>query len=225
MKKYKLIRASFPVELNVLIVLSVLLFTAFFSYQVFDITFHEREDRQAAYWGMLFIGLAVILVTLIVWEEILFPIKIRVLENGIKLSNNQQKLKVQVMLYLGIPVLFAIVYYRYHLHHIHFFTWLAICMGVPVLTKLFSGIKNYNDFLTLTDTEIEYKNNEKEGCFQLSTVSAMRIVKDKHEMLSKIILLMNDSKEVTIDIDEMELEAFYEVIIIFIYEHYKHLVK
>ena len=163
MKKHRLIRATYPPELNVLLIILVFILTAFFSHHIFDVPFHEAEHRKAAYWGMFLIGIAAILVMLIVWEEILFPIKITELPNGIILSNHRLKLKIQLLLYLGIPAIFGFIYLRYDLNNIHFFLWFGVCMAIPVLTKLFSGIKNYNDFLMLTNTEIEYKNNDKEG--------------------------------------------------------------
>jgi len=225
MKKHILIRPTFPMPLTILLVILIFIVTGIFSRHIFDIQFQHAEERRAALLGMFLIGVACTLVMLILWEEILFPIKIKELDNGIKMSNHKLKLRVQVLLYLGIPLIFGFIYLNYHLNGIEFYIWFAACMAIPLVTKLLSGINNYNDFLRLTSTEIEYKNNEKEGSYSLDTVKYIRIVKDKHDFLSKIIVGLNNSTELTIDVDEMELEAYYEAITKFITENYQPLLK
>ena len=97
--------------------------------------------------------------------------------------------------------------------------------GLPILGKLISGINNYNDFLTLTSSYIEYKNNELEGKFEVSDIQSMHINKDDKGLHQKLVLEFKSSESVTIDMDEMELEDFYESIDEYIAEHYKSLLK
>ena len=93
----------------------------------------------------------------------------------------------------------------------------------PIIEKIISGINNYNDFLRLTTSEIEYKNNEKEGCFKIEEIKNLSIVKDKDGFIKKINIIFLTDQELIIDLDEMELEAFYTSIIRYITVKYKNL--
>jgi hypothetical protein len=93
---------------------------------------------------------------------------------------------------------------------------------VPVAGKLISGIKNYNDFLKLTDDTIEYKNNEEEGVLHVKDIQQIILIKDETNVLHKIQLIMTNN-EVTIDLDEMELEAYYKTIEEYMAIHYSSL--
>ena len=98
-------------------------------------------------------------------------------------------------------------------------------MILPVIAKLISGINNYNDFLTLTSSYIEYKNNALEGKIPLSDIQSMEISKDAKGLHQKLILEMKSGDPLTIDMDEMELEDFYEAIDDYIAEQYKSILK
>jgi hypothetical protein len=102
--------------------------------------------------------------------------------------------------------------------------WASICLISPVAGKLISGIKNYNDFLKLTNDTIEYKNNEKAGVLRVSDIQSMTLIKDEASVLHKIHVQMKDNSKVVIDLDEMELEAYFKAIDIFIQGHYQDLV-
>ncbi len=67
----KLIRASYPVEINVIILLSLYFFAVVFSYEMFDVRFHNPEHLENSYPGMALFGVAVVLAIMIVWEELL----------------------------------------------------------------------------------------------------------------------------------------------------------
>ena len=113
----------------------------------------------------------------------------------------------------------------YAVNPLPFFFWAAVCVAAPVVGKLISGINNYNDFLKLTDDSIDYKNNKKEGSFGLKDIVSIVLVKDEGDVLHKVQLnLANGSSEI-IDLDEMELEDYYQTIDEFIADKYKSLIK
>ena len=72
---------------------------------------------------------------------------------------------------------------------------------------------------------IEYKNNELEGKFEVCDIQSIHINKDDKGLHQKLVLEFKSSESVTIDMDEMELEDFYESIDEYIAEHYKSLLK
>jgi hypothetical protein len=77
----------------------------------------------------------------------------------------------------------------------------------------------------LTNDKIEYKNNEKEGTLLVKEIRQITLIKDETNVLHKIQVTMNNDSLMMIDLDEMELEAYYKTINEFILGHYKELVK
>jgi hypothetical protein len=175
--------------------------------------------------GMALFGIAVVIMALILWEEFLFPLRIKPLEDEIIFRNHFAKLKSQVLIYCLIPVIFVFIYFKYDVSTLAFFLAAAICVIAPVAGKLISGIKNYNDFLKFSNETIEYKNNEEEGVLLVSDIREMVLIKDEAEVLHKVKVLMSNNTEVTIDLDEMELEAYCQTIEVFVKGHYNALVK
>jgi hypothetical protein len=121
-------------------------------------------------------------------------------------------------------VIVSFIYFNYEVSDFWFVAWAAICVISPI-GKLVSGIRNYNDFLKLTDGTIEYKNNEEEGVLRVPEIREIILIRDEAQVLHKVQVLMQNNSEVTIDLDEMELEAFYQTIDEFIKGHYETLVK
>ena len=220
----KLVRPAYPIEVSVLMLCAIFLYTWFCSHQIFDGRLQYAEHRKIAYVGMLLVGIAVVIATLVVWEELLFPVRIKHHEDTLKVRNHRRKLQIQVLLYLTIPMIFSVIYFTFKINLFHYLLWAAPCILIPIVVRLFSGIKNYNDYLMLSSSEIEYKNNEKEGKFPLAKVEYIRVIKDSHNTLSKLKLGVNNS-EVTIDLDEMELDAFYGTIQEFVQRTYKNILK
>lgn len=175
--------------------------------------------------GRSLVSVAVIVMVLILWEEILFHVHIKPVDDGLLFRNHGTKLKVQILIYLIIPVIIVFLYLTYEVSAFRFFGWAAVCTLLPIIGKLRSGIKNYNDFLKLTGNSIQYKNNQEEGTFALSEVSAIQLIKDEGNVLHKVKLDRKGGEPVTIDLDEMELEDYYESINEYIVEHYAHLLK
>jgi hypothetical protein len=214
----KTIRPTYPLEISIGLLLLIFVLSLFLSGQVF-----ETQKGETVYFGMTLVSLAVIIMVLILWEEFLFPVKATPVEGGLLFRNHRTKLKIQVLFYFTIPLIFAYIYFNYEVNLIRFIIWAGICMIIPIVGKLFSGINNYNDFLKLTKDKIEYKNNEKTGAYNLQELYRIHLVKDERNVLHKIQLTTNGDQQVLIDLDEMELDAFFEVILKFIQENYKTL--
>jgi len=219
----KLIRPTYPLEVNIFILTIIFLLSCFFSHEMFENHFRDRDDTYKGYAGMVLIGVAVLLMVLIVWEEILFQVKLQQVDGGLIFRNHQTKLITQLIIYGVITTIFFFIYFQYQVKLLHFIIWVAVCMVPPVIDKIISGINNYFDFLKLTDTTIAYKNNELEGSFDVKDIQNIVIIHDTGQMVHKIELLFLNNEKVTIDIDEMELEAFYVHIYEFISTHYKAL--
>jgi hypothetical protein len=214
----KTIRPTYPLEISIGLLLLIFVLSLFLSGQVF-----ETQKGETVYFGMTLVSLAVIIMVLILWEEFLFPVKATPVEGGLLFRNHRTKLKIQVLFYFTIPLIFAYIYFNYEVNLIRFIIWAGICMIIPIVGKLFSGINNYNDFLKLTKDKIEYKNNEKTGAYNLQELYRIHLVKDERNVLHKIQLTTNGDQQVLIDLDEMELDAFFEVILKFVQENYKTL--
>jgi hypothetical protein len=191
--------------------------------QVFSIAL--RDHGAAVYFGMALASTAVIVMVLVLWEEFLFPIRIRPTDTGIEFRNHRHKLMKQLLIYCIIPCIFIFIYFNYEVNHLRFGIWATICILAPIVGKLYSGIKNYNDFLKLTHNTIEYKNNEQEGVFEIQNLQHVKLIKDQNDVLHKIQLLLDTEQELVIDLDEMELEAYYHSIHHYMTDHYKGRVK
>jgi hypothetical protein len=220
----KLIRPTYPKEFSIGLLLLIFIFSTFLSHQIFDVPFLELSNSNV-YPGMILVGIAVIILVLIIWEEFLFPIKIKEVDNKIVFRNRRNKLKTQILIYLFIPAIFGFIYYEYEINHIRFFIWAAVCIIAPVVEKIASGINNYNDFLKLTHDSIEFRNNKKKGDIKLKEVLHLSLVKDEQGVIKKIQLLMLNNEVVVIDLDEMELEAFYDAISSYFTKHYEHMLN
>ena len=218
----KVIRPTYPKELSIGLLLLIFVIAFFLSGQIFSETATEAGIRE--YIGMFLVSCAVIVMVLVLWEEFLFPIRIKPTDAGAEFRNHRNKLRIQVMIYCLIPVIFATVYLVYNVDPVRFFIWAAICVGAPLAGKLISGINNYNDFLKLTNDVIEFKNNEKMGVFAVKEVDQITLVRDQRGVLHRILVSVKGT-EVVIDTDEMELEAYYATIDEFIRVHYGNLVK
>ncbi|HTJ49706.1 MAG TPA: hypothetical protein VL443_09655 [Cyclobacteriaceae bacterium] len=217
----KIVRKSLPLELSVGLLLLIFSLSFLLSGQIFA----EHNEGKNLYVGMLLVSIAVIIMVIVLWEELLFPVKVKPEQGEVVFRNHRTKLKIQVLIYFTIPVIFAFIYFNYEVNHIRFIIWTAIGTILPVAAKLISGIKNYNDFLKLTETVIEYKNNEKVGSFEVKQVQHITLIKDERNVLHKLQLSLANSNSVIIDLDEMELDAFCDTIDQYITIHYKSLIK
>ncbi|MBC7486871.1 MAG: heavy metal transporter [Cytophagaceae bacterium] len=221
----KVIRSTYPAEFSIGILILIFGIAGLLSHQIFDSAAYGPDDNEAVYFGMFTVSMAVVIMVLIMWEEILFPISLKEIDGGMMFRNHRTKLKVQLLIYLTIPVIFTFIYMEYEVNHIRFWIWAAVCMVPPVLEKIFSGINNYNDFLQLTNEFVGYKNNEKEGVYQISTVQSFEILNDERNIIEKVKLVFKNNDTLIIDLDEMELEDFYFAIENYIKTHYQHLLK
>jgi len=221
----KIIRPTYPLEFSVGLLLLIFVLSSFVSMEIFAAKWRQIMDGDGPILGMALAGIAVVIMALILWEEFLFPVRIKPIEDEIVFRNHFTKLKTQVLIYCLIPVIVGFIYFSYDIRPFPFFIWAAICTLAPVSGKLISGIKNYNDFLKLTNDAIEYKNNEKEGVLKVGEIQEIILIKDETNVLHKIRVMMRNNSQVTIDLDEMELEAYCQTIDKFVTGHYKGLVK
>lgn len=221
----KLIRKTYPKEVSIGLLLLVFVITAFLSHQIFEGRAAVLNEGKNTYLGAVMVGSAVVIMMLVLWEEFLFPIHVKLDTDRVVFSNHRSKLRKQAGIFLLIPIIFVAVYILYAVNLVGFIIWAGICIVSPIVGKLISGIKNYNDFLALTDDAIEYKNNEKEGVYELKNVKQIVLIKDETKVLHKIQLILTSGQIVLIDLDEMEIEAFYASIDEYLTQHYKTLVR
>ncbi|HYG04186.1 MAG TPA: heavy metal transporter [Chryseosolibacter sp.] len=221
----RIIRPTYPVEFSIGFLLLIFLLSAFVSFEIFDARWQSIMEGEGPIVGMVLSGVAIVIMALILWEEFLFPVRIKPTEHEVVFRNHFTKLKTQIVIYCMIPAIVVFIYVNYEVSPLAFFIWAAICTVAPVAGKLSSGIRNYNDFLKLTNDSIEYKNNEKGGVLQISQVHEILTIKDEANVLHKIKVRMKNDSEVIIDLDEMELEAYYQTIDGFIAGHYSSLVR
>jgi hypothetical protein len=222
----KIVRHSYPRELSIGLLLLVFVVTFFLSGGIFEKNQHNLNGSISIYFGEFLVSGSAVILTIILWEEVLFPVKVKPAEgNGAIFRTHRTKLLIQTLIYLTIPCIVVYIYITYYIIPFRFFPWAIVSIVAPVAGKLVSGIKNYNDFLTLTKSRIEYKNNQEVGAFELAEVKSIILIKDETDVLHKIQLELIDHKTITIDLDEMELEAYYEEIDKFITVNYKTLLK
>jgi hypothetical protein len=221
----KIIRPTYPVEFSVGLLLLIFALSSFLSLDIFAVRWHDIKEGNAPVFGMALAGAAIVIMVLIVWEEFLFPVHIKPTQDKVIFKNHNTKLITQVLIYCAIPIIVIFIFLNYAVSYLSFFIWASLCLIPPVVGKLISGIKNYNDFLKLTNDTIAYKNNEKEGILPVAEIREIVLIKDEKSILHKIQVLMLNNHEVIIDLDEMELEAYYQTINEFIKDHYKALVK
>jgi hypothetical protein len=215
----RVIRPAYPAQFSIGLLLLIFATSFFLSAQIFEGLPAAVREGTRAYFGMFLVSSAATLMVLILWEEFLFPIKIIPTEAGVVFRNHRNKLKTQVIIYSLIPAIYVFIYFFYEVNQVRYFMWAAVNIIVPFAGKLSSGIKNYNDFLKLTNEIIEFRNNEKLGKFQVSEVKYITLVRDERNVLHSILVGV-DNREVEINIDEMELDAYCTTIDSYIRTHY-----
>ena len=221
----KTIRKTYPRDFSIGVLIIIFTCVFFLAGQLFEKHQPNLSDYLNMYVAYFLVSLAVLVMILILWEETLFPVTIKPEGDGLIFRNHRTKLKIQALFFLSIPAIIVFLFLNYEINTFRFFGWAAVNTGLPILGKLISGINNYNDFLTLTSSYIEYKNNELEGKFEVCDIQSIHINKDDKGLHQKLVLEFKSSESVTIDMDEMELEDFYESIDEYIAEHYKSLLK
>jgi hypothetical protein len=219
----KIVRPRYPVEFSVGLLLLIFGLSLFFSYEIFRVHGVPRDERM--YFGMFLASSAIIIMLLVLWEEFLFPVQVKPVAGGVVFRNHRNKLKTQALIYITIPIIFVFIYLNYEVNLVPFIVCAAICILVPVSGKLISGITNYNDYLKVTKELIEFKNNNEGGVFKLTEIQQVTLIKDERKVLHKIKLITGGGNEVMIDLDEMELEAYYHSIDEFISIYYKDMLK
>lgn len=208
----KVIRSTYPLDFSIGLLMLIFAMACLLSHQIFDVPIHQMNESEGIYFGMFLASIPVVIMVIIVWEEILFPVKVKELDDALVFRNHRTKLRLQILIYCCIPAILGFIYWEYEVNHIRFFIWSAVCMVPPIAEKIISGVNNYNDFLKFTDKEIEYKNNEKIGLFDIKNIQKIIIKRDDRQIIQKIELLFYTGNPITIDLDEMELDEFYDSI-------------
>lgn len=221
----KIIRKTYPKDFSFGVLFIIFSIVFLLAGQLFEDYQPNLGGIVNIYFADVLVGFAVLVMVLILWEEILFPVKIKPEDDGLIFRNHRTKLMIQVLIYLTIPIIIVFLYFTFEVNPIRFWIWAGACLSLPVVGKLISGINNYNDYLKLTDDFIEYKNNQKEGRFYLKEIENIVLIKDSSKVLHKLKLELNTTNNVLIDLDEMEIEVFYQAIDEYISHHYKELVK
>lgn len=220
-----IIRKTYPREfsLGVLVILFTLVF--FLSGQLFGKTQPEILGIPGIYVGEFLVSCAVITMVLILWEEILFPIKAIPSDGGLLFRNHQSKLKIQGGIYILIPAIVLYLFFTFETSTFRFIVWAAVCLALPILGKLMSGINNIHDFLTLTPAFIAYKDNEEEGKIEVKDIRNIRLIPDGYQHTHQLELILKDDASIVIELHKMELDDFIDSIEEYINEHYVDLVK
>ena len=106
----KIIRPTYPLNFSIGLLLLIFMLSAFISFEIFDTTWHAIMEGEGPMLGMALFGIAVVIMALILWEEFLFPVRIKPLEDEITFRNHFTKLKTQGLIYSVIPVIFVFIY-------------------------------------------------------------------------------------------------------------------
>lgn len=221
----KLIRPTYPTAFSVGLLCLIFGLAFFLAQQIFKVSFSELNEKPEYYVGMFLAALAVLIMVLILWEEILFPIKIKEVNGEIEFRNHSKKIQTQLIIYCTIPAIFIFLFFEYEINVVRFVIWAAVCLAVPIAEKIASGVKNYNDFLRLTDDYIEYKDNELEGRFETKNIQQLTLLTDEDHVTNQLLILFKNGDSVTIDIHDMELDAYYDIIHTYMFKHYGHMTK
>jgi hypothetical protein len=219
-----LVRPTYPPGVNFVILAFMFFIASFSSYEMFDVHVHNPHHLKNAFFGIALVGFSVVLMTMIIWEEILFHIKVKEISGGLIFRNQRRKTRMQILLFLPIPAIFTFVYQEYDLKVSHFIIWATVCIILPAIEIIVSGINSHRNYLKLTSRMIKYKSNKKEESFNTNDIQNITVVKER-KFITKIQLLLANNDKVTIDLEEMHLQEFYDSIYKFIKIHYKHLLK
>ena len=221
----KTIRRTYPLHISVGMLIIIFIITYFLSFQLFGKIPDNVEWYQDSYFGGFLVSCAILVMVLMLWEELLFPVKIKDVDGGNLYRNHREKLVVQALMYLIIPAVVAYLYLNFPVSGFRFYAWAGINVLLPVAGKLITGLNNYNDFLELTDKHIRFKDNEHEGTIALSSVSSLELVRDEDGFLHELKIALKEGDPVVIEVHQMELEDFFESIEAYIGENYKGFLK
>ena len=111
----KIIRPTYPKEFSVGLLLLMFITSCFLAQQIFVVSIHDLklDENNHIYFGMFLVSSALIIMILIMWEEILFPVRLKEIDGGIVFRNRQTKLRTQVIMYCCIPLIFIYVYLEF----------------------------------------------------------------------------------------------------------------
>ena len=84
----KTIRKTYPLEFSLGLLLLIFVFSAFLSSEIFPVTWRQLKDGDHALIGMLLAGAGVVTMALILWEEFLFPVRIKPQEDVVVFRNH-----------------------------------------------------------------------------------------------------------------------------------------
>lgn len=206
------IRKSLPRNLSIGVLILIFAMVYFLAAQLFKKGHTDLIGVSNIHLAYFLVSMAVLVMILILWEELLFPVRIKREADGFIFRNHRNKLKFQAAMYMIIPAIVVFLYLNYEVSMFRFFGWAAVVLILPAIGKLKSGINNYNDFLTLTPSKIEFKDNDHEGSYKVEDIQKLQLTKDDTDGLDELILGLKSGEEVRVQVHQMELDDFFESI-------------
>ncbi len=123
----KIIRKTYRKDVSFGVLVIIFSVVYFLADQLFET--HNSHIGVAGnfVWGKLLVCAAVLVMVLILWEEILFHVHIKPVDDGLLFRNHGTKLKFQVLLYLFIPAVILFLYLNYDVSAFRFYSWAGVC--------------------------------------------------------------------------------------------------
>lgn len=206
----KTIRKRLPRNISLGILILIFALVYFLAGQLFVNERSSFGSFEQIYLDNFLVSTAVLIMILILWEEVLFPVHVKRVNDGHLFHNHRTKLWFQAVLYLIIPVIVVFLFLNYEVNALRFFGWAFVVVVFPVVGKLMSGIRNYNDFLLISPTGLSFKDNDHEGTYDVSQIQKVALTKDESGALNELILHLNSGGQETIKLYQMELDDFIE---------------
>ena len=203
------IRKTLPrnISMGMLIIIFVIVYLL--AGQLFEDHQDVKEGILNIYTAYFLVSFAVMVMILILWEEILFPVHIKAVDGGFLFRNHLRKLKFQILLYLTIPIIVVFLFLNYKVSQFRFFGWATVVIVFPIVGRIMSGLKNYNDFLQITPQLIAFKDNDHEGKYDISQIQRLALVKDNLGAIKELKLNLISGEQEIIKVHQMELDDFF----------------
>src|SRR6266581_2983126 len=95
----KVIRSTYPLDFSIGLLMLIFAMACLLSHQIFDVPLHQMNESEGIYFGMFLASVPVVIMVIIVWEEILFPVRIKEIDDELIFRNHRTKLRLQILIY------------------------------------------------------------------------------------------------------------------------------